>query len=44
MLGIYTTARLGLAARTSDDVETLLQREPIKMERFVEDYRDSWAG
>ncbi|MBD2304841.1 SDR family oxidoreductase [Chroococcidiopsis sp. FACHB-1243] len=42
MLGIYTTARLGLAAKVTEDVRHLLQRSPISMEEFVRDYRASW--
>jgi uncharacterized protein YbjT (DUF2867 family) len=41
-IAIYTTARLGLAARVTPDVEYLLQRSPIDMEKFVQDYRTSW--
>ena len=43
MLGIYTTTRLGFAARVSDDTKNLLRREPITMEKFVEDHRRCWA-
>lgn len=42
MLGIYTTSRLGLAAKVTEDVRHLLQRSPISMEEFVRDYRASW--
>lgn len=42
MAGIYTTARLGLAARVTDDVRALLGREPIAFETFARDYRDRW--
>lgn len=42
MLGIYTTARLGLAAKVTEDVRYLLQRSPISMSEFVRDYRASW--
>jgi len=41
-IAIYTTARLGLAARVTPDVQHLLQRSPIDMEKFVQDYRTSW--
>jgi len=43
MIGIYTTARVGLAGRVSDDVRMLLHREPITLRKFVEDYRNCWA-
>lgn len=38
MCAVYTTARLGLAARISDDCRRLLGREPRSMRTFVEDY------
>lgn len=42
MIGIYTTARLGLAARVSEDVRHLLHKAPISMEEFVRDYQQFW--
>lgn len=42
MIGIYTTARLGLAARVTSDVRHLLQKAPISIEEFVQDYQDFW--
>lgn len=42
MCGIYTTARLGLAARVSADIQQLLGREPRDMRTFVEDYADKF--
>ena len=44
MCGIYTTARLGLAARVTDDIRTLLGRRPRKMRAFVEDHADDFRG
>ena len=41
-LGIYTAARLGLAAGVTGDVERVTGRPPIPMERFVHDTRDAW--
>ncbi|MFF3024647.1 SDR family oxidoreductase [Gottfriedia sp. NPDC057948] len=41
MIGIYTTAKLGLAKKITTDLEDLLGREPIKFEQFVIDYLDS---
>jgi uncharacterized protein YbjT (DUF2867 family) len=43
MIAIYTTARLGLAERVTEDTKNLLQREPISMEKFVEDYQSCWS-
>ncbi|WP_276270892.1 SDR family oxidoreductase [Haloarcula litorea] len=37
MAGIYTTARLGLAGRVTDDAERLLDREPRSVREFFED-------
>ena len=42
MAGIYTTARLGLAAAITPDSTRLLGRPPITMRQFVHDERDSW--
>jgi uncharacterized protein YbjT (DUF2867 family) len=42
MLGIYTTARLGLSAEVTPDVRDFLQRSPSGMEEFVHSYRASW--
>lgn len=44
MSGIYTTARLGLAGRVTDETEKILGRPPISLRRFIEDYRAAWAG
>ncbi len=42
MAGIYTTTRFGFASTITPDVEQLLNRPPIKMQQFVEDYRQLW--
>lgn len=42
MIGIYTTARLGLSARVTDDVERVLGREPRTVHQFVADYADAF--
>lgn len=42
MLGIYTTARLGLAAAVTGDTARLLGRPPTTLQRFVEEYKDCW--
>ena len=39
---IYTTARLGLAAALSDDVRTVLGREPIDFATFAHRERAAW--
>jgi hypothetical protein len=44
MIGIYTTVRLGLAARVTEDIGQLLQKAPISMEQFVRDNRESWRS
>jgi len=43
MIGIYTTAKLGLASKLTTDTQEILQRAPISMRQFVEDYRECWV-
>ncbi|MCU0571196.1 MAG: SDR family oxidoreductase [Oculatellaceae cyanobacterium Prado106] len=43
MVGIYTTARLGLAGEVTDEVARLLGRSPISLRQYVEDYRSCWV-
>ncbi|KQL32683.1 NmrA family transcriptional regulator [Bacillus sp. FJAT-25509] len=40
MIGIYTTAKLGLAKKITTDLEDLLGRESTRFEQFVIDYSD----
>ncbi|HDR7670869.1 TPA: SDR family oxidoreductase [Bacillus wiedmannii] len=40
MIGIYTTAKLGLAKRITPDLVNLLGRSPITMKKFVFDYKN----
>jgi uncharacterized protein YbjT (DUF2867 family) len=42
MCGIYTTARLGLAGRVTDDSQRLLGRRPRRVRAFVEDYAEEF--
>ncbi len=42
MVGIYTTARLGLAATVTPDVAILLGQAPITLQQFVIDYQACW--
>ena len=42
MLGIYTTARFGLAATVTPDTERLLGRPPLTMRQYMGDYKQSW--
>ncbi|MEF8784307.1 MAG: SDR family oxidoreductase [Haloarculaceae archaeon] len=42
MLGIYTTARLGLAGRVTDDVREVLGRDPRSLRAYVVDYKDAF--
>ena len=39
---IYTTARLGLAAGLSEDVRTVLGRDPIDFAQFAHRERAAW--
>jgi uncharacterized protein YbjT (DUF2867 family) len=42
MIGIYTTARLGLAGTVTPDTARLLDRAPITVQQFVQDERAAW--
>jgi uncharacterized protein YbjT (DUF2867 family) len=42
MLGIYLTARFGMAAGIAPDVGRLLGRAPIAMGQFIADHRAAW--
>lgn len=42
MIALYTTARLGLAKRITSELEELLGREPISMDKYVRDYKECW--
>lgn len=42
MLAIYTTARLGLAGSITPDTEQLLNRSPLTIQQYIEDYRQFW--
>jgi uncharacterized protein YbjT (DUF2867 family) len=40
--GIYTTTRFGLADTVTSDVQRLLDRPPLSMQKYVEDYQHFW--
>ncbi len=42
MIGIYTTARFGLAGTVTPDTARLLRRAPITVQQFVQDERTAW--
>jgi uncharacterized protein YbjT (DUF2867 family) len=42
MVAIYTTARLGLAGDITSDTEQLLNRSPLTIRQYVEDYQQFW--
>ncbi|BAT55824.1 NmrA family protein [Nostoc sp. NIES-3756] len=42
MIAIYTTARLGLAGTITSDTEQLLNRSPMTIRQYVEDYAEFW--
>jgi uncharacterized protein YbjT (DUF2867 family) len=44
MVGIYTTARFGLADLVTSDVQQLLGRPPISMQQYIKDYRQCWLS
>jgi hypothetical protein len=41
-LGIYTMARLGLAAALTDDVRALTGRAPLDFRAFARDHAAAW--
>ena len=43
MAAIYTTARLGLADRVTDDVRAVLDRPPTDLLTFIRDTRSAWT-
>ena len=43
MVGLYTSARLGLAARLADGVERALGRPPRSFRQFAQDYAEVWS-
>jgi uncharacterized protein YbjT (DUF2867 family) len=42
MAGIYTTTRLGLADRITDEVPRILDRPPTPFTQFARDHRQAW--
>ncbi len=42
MIALYTSARLGLAGRTTEEVQRLLGRPPISLRQYAEDYKHCW--
>jgi uncharacterized protein YbjT (DUF2867 family) len=42
MAVIYTTTRFGLADTVTSDIQRLLDRPPLSMENYVEDYQHFW--
>jgi uncharacterized protein YbjT (DUF2867 family) len=42
MAGIYTTARLGWAAKVTPDTARILDRAPITLAQYAADYRACW--
>lgn len=42
MLGIYTAARLGLAAGITEDVERITGHPPIAFSLFAHDFAEAW--
>ncbi|MBC7475609.1 MAG: SDR family oxidoreductase [Candidatus Sericytochromatia bacterium] len=42
MIAIYTIARFGKAETVTDTIKILLKREPISIEKFLEDYKSCW--
>lgn len=43
MLGLYSITKFGLAAKKTDKLKQLLDREPINFEQFVKDHKKVWT-
>lgn len=43
MIGIYSVAKFGRAGRVTDTLEQLLERPPVPLSKFVQDYRQVWS-
>ena len=44
MVGIYSTAKLGFAAKVIDDFIQLMKRDPVSFQQYVHDYKDYWIS
>ena len=44
MTGVYTVARLGLAAEVLPDLEQLIGQPPTKLQSFIQDYVGVWQS
>lgn len=44
MAGVYTVARLGLAAEILPDLERLIGRQPTLLQSFIHDYASVWQN
>ena len=42
MIALYSTAKMGLAGRISDELPKLIDRASITVEQYVKDYKDQW--
>lgn len=42
MAGLYTSTRFGMANKVTDGFKQLIDRDPISLRQFIEDYRKSW--
>jgi uncharacterized protein YbjT (DUF2867 family) len=40
---LYTNTRSGMAEQITGEVQRLLGRPPIPLQRYIEDYRDCWV-
>ncbi|MDZ8227233.1 MULTISPECIES: NmrA family NAD(P)-binding protein [unclassified Nostoc] len=42
MVAIYTSARLGFSGNITPETEQLLNRSPLTIQQYIEDYRQFW--
>lgn len=43
MIGLYSVTKFGFGAKKTGKLKQLLDREPIKFEQFVRDYKEEWV-
>jgi len=44
MIGIYATTKFGLADINTDELQGLINREPISFREFLKDYQENFKN
>jgi hypothetical protein len=42
MAGLYTSTRFGMADKVTSTVHDLLDRPPISLRQYIQDYAEAW--